>query len=453
MPAVGVIGAGVSGLAAAHRLAGLGHDVVVYEAGDRAGGVVRSERRDGFLAELGPNSFADSGGPAAELISEVGLDGRRVEADPAARRRYVVRGGRPVPLPLSPPALLGSRLFSLRGKLAILREPFVPAAPADRDESVAAFVRRRFGAELLEYAAGPFVSGVYAGDAEALGVRYAFPKLHALELEHGSVLRGLVAGRRGGGAGGRRAPVLVSFRDGLQELPDALARGLGARVRLRAPVLGARREGSGWIVRTGGAESRHDALVLAAPAHALASLELAAPEGARLGALAGIPHPRVAALVLGFRRDEVDHPLDGFGMLVPAVERRRILGVIFSSTLFPGRAPGGHVTLTMFIGGIRHPELAVDDAEALTATAMPDLRDLLGVRGTPAFRTHACWPRAIPQYVVGYQRFLDAFAAIEEANPSLSFAGTARGGVALGDALRSGLDAAQRLQLQLALHS
>jgi oxygen-dependent protoporphyrinogen oxidase len=446
MPTVGVVGAGVAGLAAAYRLMRLGHDVTVYEASDRAGGAVRTERRDGFLAEHGPNSMQAPTGAVAQLISELGLAERQVEANPMARKRYVVRNGRLQALPFSPRALLTSPLFSTRAKLALVMEPLASSPPPDGDESIAGFVRRRFGQELLDYAAGPLVSGIYAGDPEVLSVRHALPRIHGYEREYGSVVRGAM---KAGGRAGREAPVLMSFRDGMAELTDRLATALDARVRIASPVSRVRRSEHGWTIEAAAGEEQHDAVVLAAPAHALSQLRFEAPQGDRLAQFAAIPHPPVATLGLGFRRADVAHPLDGFGMLVPAVERRGILGVVFSSTLFPGRAPDGHVTLSVFAGGMRQPGIAALDLDALQELALRDLRELLGVRGAPVFRAHARWARAIPQYVLGYDRFTAALDALETANPTLRFAGSYRHGVALGDALRSGLDAADALRARL----
>ncbi|MGH7519575.1 MAG: protoporphyrinogen oxidase, partial [Gemmatimonadales bacterium] len=250
MPTVGVVGAGVAGLAAAYRLMRLGHDVTVYEAADRTGGTVRTERRDGFLAEHGPNSMQAPTGTVAQLLRELGLDERRVEANPLARRRYIVRDGRLQALPVSPPALLTSRLFSTRAKLALVMERLTPSTPPDGDESIAGFVRRRFGQELLDYAAGPFVSGIYAGDPEALSVRHALPRIHALEREYGSVVRGAMKAGRG-------APALMSFRDGMAELTDRLAAALGARVRIANPVSRVRRGEHGWTIDAAAGAAPH----------------------------------------------------------------------------------------------------------------------------------------------------------------------------------------------------
>jgi oxygen-dependent protoporphyrinogen oxidase len=452
MASVGVVGAGAAGLAAAYQLTRFGHEVTVFEASGRAGGCVRTEHRDGFLAELGPNTMQSPGGSVAGLLREVGLDTRAITASPVARTRYVVRGGIPRPLPLSPPALLVSPFFSVRAKLALLTEPLA-AAPPRGDESIAAFVRRRFGQEFLDYAAAPFVSGIYAGDPETLSVRHALPRIHALEREHGSVLKGAIKAARRVSEAARAGPTLISFPSGLGELTERLARELSRRVRLASAVTRVRRTERGWALETADGTSNYQAVVLAAPAHALAELPIHAPEGERVRLLGEIPHAPVATLVLGFRREDVKHPLDGFGILVPAVERRRVLGVVFASTLFPGRAPEQHVSVAVFRGGVRQPELHSLDDEAGEALVLGELRDLLGVRGEPVFRAHARWPRAIPQYVLGYDRFVAALEAVESANPALRFAGSYRQGVALGDALRSGLEAADALHARLPAHN
>ncbi len=445
---VAVLGGGVAGLAAAYRLSTQAHTVTLYEAGTRVGGVVRSERRDGYLAEAGPNSLSEPDPSVRGLLDELGLTSRQVEAAPAASNRYIVRDGRLVALPRSPSGLLTSRAFSAWAKIGLLREPFVAAGDPSRDESIADFVSRRFGRELLDYAAGPFVGGIHAGDPAALSMRHAMPRLFALEQEHGSIFRGVLARRRaaraGGGAASEAPGRSVSFPDGMAEIPNALARRLGDRVRTGAPVEAIVPDGAGWMVRVGGGERRYDAVVCATPAHAFGGLRLGGEAGGRLAELAAIPYAPVAVVVLGFRRDEVAHPLDGFGALVPAVERRQLLGVLFSSTLFPGRAPDGFVTLTAFVGGARQPELAALDPDALVSLVRRELEDLLGARGQPTFRQVVAWPRAIPQYVLGYERWLAVMDDVETANPGLFLAGSYRGGIGLGDALRSGLEAARR---------
>jgi oxygen-dependent protoporphyrinogen oxidase len=239
---------------------------------------------------------------------------------------------------------------------------------------------------------------------------------------------------------------LISFRNGLQELTDALARELKTDVRLRAPVTQIRTGQRGWTVGAAfQAPDVYDAVIFAAPAHALDDIDLDLTGAERLGTLTSIIHPPVAVLALGFSREQVAHPLDGFGFLTPEVERRRVLGAIFSSTLVPERAPAGHVLLTAFAGGTRDPDFVHADPHTLGARVLDELRMLLGIQGEPTFRSVQVWPKAIPQYVLGYGRFKDIAEQAEQNNPGLALAGTYRDGVALGDAIAAGERAASRI--------
>jgi len=445
MAAVAIVGGGLTGLTTAYRLKQRGVRVVVYEASDRIGGSIKSERRDGYLAELGPSSLASPSGLVAGLLSDLGLEASRVTASSSARNRYIVRRGRLARLPMSPAELLTSRLLSNVAKLAIFGEPLVEAGDSPLEESVAAFVRRRFNQEVLDYIVNPFIAGVFAGDPEQLSVRHAVPKLHALERTHGSVMKALVqmmkARRETGGA-----ESVISFRNGLQEIPDAMGRELNSEIRLRAPVTQLRSGPRGWTVGAAfQTPELFDGVVYAAPAHSLDEIDLDLVAAERLSTLSSIFHPPVAVLGLGFRREQVAHPLDGFGFLTPEVERRRVLGVIFSSSLFPERAPAGHVMLTAFVGGTRDPDFVQADPQTLTARVLDDLRPLLGTRGEPTFRTIQVWPKAIPQYVLGYGRFKEIADDVERRNPGLVLAGTYRDGVSLGDAIGSGEQAATRI--------
>jgi oxygen-dependent protoporphyrinogen oxidase len=448
MASVAVVGGGLTGLTAAYCLKQRGSRVVIYEAADRVGGAVRSERRNGYLVELGPSSMSPPPPEVAALLSELGLDSSRVTAATAARNRYIVRRGRLVRLPLTPPELLTSRLLSNSAKLAIFGEPLIETGDSPVDESVAAFVRRRFNQEVVDYVANPFVAGTFAGDPEQLSVRHAMPQLHALERAHGSVMKAYVRmmkARRESREGSAGPVGLMSFRDGLQEIVDALGREVISEVRLRAPVTQLRAGPKGWTVGAAfQTPELYDAVLYAAPAHALDEIDLAFPGGERLSTLSSIVHPPVAVIALGFRRDQVSHPLDGFGFLTPEVERRRVMGVIFSSTLFPDRAPDGHVLLTAFVGGTRDPDFVQSDPQTLTARVLDDLRPLLGIRGDPAFKAIQVWPKAIPQYVLGYGRFKDITEQMEQTNPGLVLAGTYRDGVSLSDAIGSGERAATR---------
>jgi protoporphyrinogen/coproporphyrinogen III oxidase len=446
MGAVAVVGGGLAGLTAAFRLKQQGARVVVYEADDRAGGVVVTERRDGYLADLGPNTMAAPAPALHALLDELELTSALVPASPVARTRYIVKKKRLLPLPMSPQDLLTTRLLSNGAKLAVFGEPLVEAADGALDESVATFVRRRFNQEVLDYIANPFVAGIFAGDPEQLSARHALPRLYGLERTHGSVMKALAGMRSGKREDGAPAGGLFALAGGMQELPDALARALRSEIRLRTPVTQLRAGPKGWTVGAAFQPTElYDAVVYAAPAHAVDELGFDLPGGDRLKTLASIGHPPVGVLALGFRRDEVAHPLDGFGFLVPEVERRHVLGVIFSSALFAGRAPDGHVLLTAFVGGVRNPDLANADLPTLTARVHDDLRALLGATGEPTFRAFRLWPKAIPQYDLTYSRFREIMEETERRNPGLGLAGSYRDGVSVGEAIASGEAAAARV--------
>ena len=455
VPHVIVCGAGLTGLTTAWQLRRSGIDVTVLEASDMVGGVIRTTRRDGYLVEQGPNSCTLTG-ELASLVDALDLTPQLRRAAPQAQRRYIVRNGRALAVPASPLAMIRSPLFSTAAKLRVLAEPFIGRrTDAATDESVAAFVRRRLGTEPLTWAVDPFVSGVYAGDPEQLSVRHAFPRLAAMERDHGSLVRGMIAASRSGRASSpnagpeSRRHTMVSFADGMATLPLALVDDIGpANVMLRTRVVAIGRDEDGLMVTVdlGGAhvDLRADAVVSTLPLHAFSQLALGAAAADAQAALGTIPYPAVVSLALGFRRADVAHPLDGFGCLVPSAEHRRTLGVLFSSTLFDERAPEGQVLLTCFLGGVRQPEIAALSTDALVELVQPELAALLGVTGAPTFVERTVWPRAIPQYNVGHDRAAHAADAIEAIVPGLLVDGQFRRGVSVGDCVASGATIAAR---------
>ncbi len=457
MNSVAIIGGGITGLTAAFRLQQRGIQVTLYEASDRVGGVIRTIEQDGYLAEFGPNTILETSPKIADLIRDLGLEGRKLYSDPHADKRFLVRNRRPVQMPASPAAFFTTPMFSPGAKLRLFREPFIRPSQPDREESVAEFVLRRLGREFLDYAINPLVAGVYAGDPARLSVKHAFPKLHALEQKYGSLIKGQIFGAR---ERKRRAEVSkqnapkVSFAEGLQTLTDTLRQRLGEAVRLNTAATRLQRTSTGWMLalRTGGRENacEHSIVLLAAPAYKLAELPVHDTRAIDLSPLSEINYPPVASVVLGFRREDVAHPLDGFGMLIPQVEGFNILGTIFSSSLFPGRAPTGHVTLTSYVGGMRAPDLALRSESELVDMTVRDLQVLLGLKGRPTFHRHVLYEKAIPQYEVGYGRFKDFMTAVESQAPGLFFAGHYRDGISLGDSLASGHDVAERIEKFLA---
>lgn len=447
---VAVLGGGITGLTAAWHLRQAGYSPVVFERSDRVGGAIGASRCDGWLHERGPNSLLEGDPAVGRFIDEIGLGERRLYAAPAAKQRYICRGGRLVAMPTSPLAFATTPLFSWRAKLGLFGEPWRARGAADADETVADFVRRRLGSEFLDYAVNPFVGGVYAGDPEALSVRHAFPKLQALEQEHGSLLRGALARRNtSGGPKGR----IYSFPNGLSELPHMLAEELRGSIWLETGVEAIQRVADGWQLTLTCANFRTTetfaAVVSALPADALARIAwIGAPQAPLLADLRTIEHPPVVSVFTGYRRQDVRHPLDGFGVLVPQVERRLILGSLFSSTLFPGRAPDDHVALTTFVGGTRQPELARLDDDALLSLVNGELARLVGVRAPHVYAHIQRWPRAIPQYRIGYQRYKEAIATFEAGAPGVFIGGNVRDGISLANCVASG----RRLALAVAAH-
>src|SRR5258708_3393098 len=356
-------------------------------------------------------------------------------------------------MPGSPDGFLTTKLFSLKAKLAVLREPFVPRRSDDKEESIAEFVVRRLGKEFLDHAIDALVAGVYAGDPYQLSVPQAFPKLAQLEERYGSLIKGQILGarerkKRGEVAKDRAAK--FSFDEGLQVLPETLRARLGASVQLNTEVTRITQVQTRWIVEARQAErairAEHSAVLYAGTAYKLAELDLQTRQPLSFTPFSEIHYPPVASVVLGFRREDVEHPCEGFGMLIPRVEGFRILGTIFSSSLFPNRAPAGHLTLTSYVGGERYPDLAILPAEKLFELTCEDLRVLLGVKGKPTFHPPVFYPPAIPQYNVGYGRYKELMTEIEAKAPGLFLAGHYRDGVSLSDSIVSGCNVADRVE-------
>lgn len=439
---IAIIGGGITGLTAAYRLARQGRPFRLFEAASRLGGNIRSERHDGWLLEAGPNSLQLT--PAvSQLLVELGLS--PLTASTEAKNRYIVRKGRPVPAPASPSEFLKSPLFSVTAKLRLLGDLIQRPRKRSDDVSLATFVADHLGSELVDYGLRPFVSGVYAGDAQKLSARHSFPSLWDAERTHGSLIRAQLAAARTKRTRGEPtgpAPI-VSFPDGLETLPHVLATRLPAgSVELNARVTDLvpgkpwklRWERPGLATQT----ETFSAVILALPAAALAALPIGQMGERPLAGLADIEYPPVSSFFLGYKRDQITHALDGFGMLVPPLEHRVALGVLFNSTLFPGRAPAGHVALTVMTGGALRPDLARLEDGPLLTLVRNDLAGLLGVRGDPVFVRRNVWPRAIPQYNLGYERFLDLIARTESAYPGLLIGGHVRDGISVPNCLAAG---------------
>ena len=436
---VAVVGGGIAGLTAAWALLQEGIEVVLFEASNRVGGAIQTRSKDGFLVECGPNALMDTHPQITQVADALGL--KRILASQAAKKRFIVRDGQPIALPDSPLKFFTSNAFSRRAKFRLLQEPFISSCSSSQ-ESLSDFVRRRLGQEFLDYAIEPFVGGVYAGNPDLLSTRYAFPKLYALEANYGSLIRGAILGA---GARKKRAEraskdaAMFSFPEGLEMLPCRLAEQLGCRVQLNSPMERVEHLPDGkWRVN-GDVFSE---VILSLPAHQIARLSLPFDPQS----FSRLDYPPLATLSLGFPVSKGTHPLDGFGMLIPRVENRFLLGILFLSTLFPGRAPEGMVLLTMFAGGVQFPERAKLSPEKMEQQARKDLADLLGIQTEPVFRYHQFHAQAIPQYNVGYGDFLAEIEALEQAYSGLYFAGSYRGGISVGNTMQTALETAQKIK-------
>lgn len=446
-PKTCIIGAGISGLARAWQLKRHGGDCTVLEQSALPGGAMRSVREGDYLAEEGPNSILlNSLEIEAFLDSIPGLEASIIEALPEANKRFIVRGGKPHAVPTGPLSAITTPLWSFAGKLRVLKEPFIKAAPTDGEESVADFVRRRLGDELYRYAINPLVGGIYAGDPEKLSLPHAFPKLHALDQNHGGLIRGGIAKMRAARAnkGPKPRKRIISFKDGMAELPEKLAAALGESLHTAVSINSIRKSGEQWTVAWSSPdgtviEDTFDQLILTAPAHRLAHLPFESALQSELRKLDAVDYPPVSVISFGFKRADVTHPIDGFGALVPECEDHKILGVLFPSSLFPKRAPEGEVLLTVFVGGERQPECASADTETLKRTVLPELEQLLGIHGEPTFVHHKHWDKAIPQYKLGYGAQLAEMERIEQSNPGLHLAGNYRTGISVTYCLEAAL--------------
>jgi oxygen-dependent protoporphyrinogen oxidase len=440
-----VVGGGISGLSCAYRLRQLGIPVELFEAASATGGLMNTALRDGFLFESGPQSF--QGTPLLlQLIRELKLEGDLCKGDNKSPR-YVLRHGRMQKIAMSPQALLASSFLSAGSRWKIASEPFRRTTPPTEDESIAAFVRRKFGHEILEYLVSPFVSGVYAGDPEKLSLRAAFPSLEEWEREYGSVIRGAAKSRKDSASEG--PPPLCSFRRGVVALTWALATALGPDVTPKSPVaavLPSQTEGGGFTIRfENGMHRSAAAVILAAPAYTASHIVQTLDVGLAQ-TLSGIPYTSVAVYAAGYRNKQASMPPNGFGLLIPRSENHRTLGIVFNSSLFPGRAPEGHFTITSFLGGAMDTALLDQSQGQIEAIAIKDSSTILGITGEPV--NSALWrhPKALPQYNLGHGHIVAALREGERANPGLFFSGNYLEGPSIGKCVERAFKTAEAVR-------
>ncbi len=453
---VAVAGAGIAGLAIAHRLADA-HDVTVFERAAGPGGKIRTERRDGYLFDWGPNGFLSNAESLRILVDELDLTGELVGAVPAAAARFIYRAGRLHRVPASPVQALATTLLSGRGKVRALGEVFVRRADrADDnhdDESFYAFVERRLGSEVAARAASPALLGITGGDAHTTSLDAVFPRLRALEREHGSLTRALLATmRRANRRAGDARPRLSTFNGGgIERLVARLAQRLGARLRNGFTVAGVSQNGDGWELRYTSAPNgtvtteTFDRVVLALPAYDAA--ELAGALDAALAAeLRAISYAPMRVVGIAYRKEDLPAPLDGFGFLAARDSDVRILGAIYTSTIFPWQAPPGVAYLRVFLGGAVDPDSATLDSPSAQAIVRNDLRTTLGITAEAIEYHETLWPRAIPQYDLAHRARVRRIDARLAAFDGLALAGNAYRGPGLADTVADAFDVAAKVE-------
>ncbi len=465
MKKVAIIGAGISGLSTAFTVerlateAGLDVEVTVFERDERTGGKIWSIKEEGYLCEWGPNGFLDSKPMTLELCDQLGIRDQLERSNDNARKRFIYSGGILNRLPENGPMFLKSKLISWPGKIRLAQEFIRPKRTDGVDETLADFARRRLGDEALNKLIGPMVSGIFAGNPETMSLKSCFPRIHELEQEYGGLLKAMMllakkkkaevkAGKQVASAAGPGG-VLTSFVGGIQELTDGTVKEIKGEIRTGQSVAGLKKIDCGWELRlVDGSSFDAEIVVSAAPAHVLKELTLTL-DGELSELLAGIPYAPMNVICFGYEQDKVSRDLDGFGYLIPKKEGCAILGTLWDSSIFPHRAPQGHVMLRSMMGGATTPEaIALSDAEVKQRT-MAELKKIMGIEAEPDFVRIFRHQRAIPQYVVGHAERLLAIDERLKKHPGLILTGNSYLGIGLNDCVNAAYKAADQVRSYL----
>jgi oxygen-dependent protoporphyrinogen oxidase len=447
-----IIGAGISGLTTAYLLNKKGFDVTVLEKKKDPGGSIETVMEKGFLFDRGPNSALETTPLIGEIIEDIGLKDQLTYANREANKRYILRSNQLHPLPMSPPALIGTKLFSAKAKFRLLAEPFIGRSQDGYYQSIAEFVKRRLGKEFLDYAINPFVAGVYAGNPEDLSVKSAFPKLYELEEKYGGLIVGTIRGireRKKRAEKSKQSAKLFSFKNGMQTLPNAIASYLGEKVIFFSEVKSIAKTGKGFLINYDNAGQKNSiecsSIISTVPAFVAAEIFKDWDERL-INHLKEIYYPPVLVLYLAYKKTDIGQPLDGFGFLIPAKERKSYLGAIWSSVIFPNRTDENKATFTLFVGGARDPEVGTVDKDILINKVKKEFEQIMKISGEPVFQTYRYWSKAIPQYNIGYIEHEKYFDEFERNNPGFFLSGNYRGGISVGDCIKSAGEIVKRFK-------
>jgi oxygen-dependent protoporphyrinogen oxidase len=435
---VAVVGAGISGLCVAYRAHKAGAEVTLFDALDRVGGNIHTVKNGPYMCEYGPNSLM-ANGEIFELVGDLALQHKILETKPAAKKRYILRDGKPVALPGSVVQGLTTKAFSVGGRLRILKEPFI-SSTTSAIESVYDFVERRLGREMADYAIDPFVSGIYAGDPRKLSLTNAFPKFHNLEATSGGFIRGALWGKPVPAKPvPEGSPRMFSFEGGMQTLVDEISGGF-VDLRLETPVESFVRQNGGYAVNG----EKFDGVALCTPARATSRL-IEALDTDAANEIGSVYYPPIAVVYASYKKEQVRVDPNGFGILIPGVEKRDILGALFTSSVFDGRAPEDEHLFTIFIGGSRRPELCDNDDDKIFDIATSELASIMRITGAPVFTDIKRWERSIPQYNIGYEKVTAAVERVQDQNPGLVVCSNFYKGIAVGECVKNSITATQRL--------
>jgi protoporphyrinogen/coproporphyrinogen III oxidase len=446
-----VLGAGISGLTIAYWLKKAGHKVTILEACIEPGGTMQSQRRGKLLIDYGPNSGLETTPLIGELVTDLNLQDEIIYANDKAKKRYILKKDQLFPLPTSTSAFLKTKLFSTRAKLNLLLEPFKSKSKDGYNQSISRFVVRRLGKEFLDYAVNPFVSGIFAGNPDRLSVKSALPRLYRLEEEYGSLIKGMIKGakeRKKNPEKSKQTARMFSFRDGMQTLPIALANAMSNELELQCEVEKiTKTDGSyeiSYLHKKKKNQAKADAIVSTLPAYV--AKDVFKDFGKQLyNHFNRIYYPPVAVLYLVFDQKEVKRALDGFGFLIPAMEQKKFLGAIWSSTLFPQRADDKQATFTLYIGGTRNAQIFSMKEEVMVNQVLIEFKKIMKIDADPLHWYIKKWSRAIPQYNLGYHEHELYFDQFENENPGLFLAGNYRGGVSVGDCIKNSKEVADKV--------
>jgi protoporphyrinogen/coproporphyrinogen III oxidase len=437
-----IIGAGISGLTTAFLLNKFGYDVTVLEKKKEPGGSIETVSENGFLFDKGPNSALETHPLIGQLVEELNLTDQLVYANKEANKRYILRDNQLHALPMSPPAFIKTKLFSSGAKLRLMAEPFKGRSKDGYYQSISEFVTRRLGKEFLDYAINPFVAGVYAGNPEELSVKSAFPKLYELEEKYGGLIVGTIRSikeRKKRAEKSKQSAKMLSFKDGMQVLPKAIAKHLGKKVKFLSEVTEIKKADSKFKVNFSQEGENQiincDKIISTIPAFAASNLFTPFDSGLEKH-FNEIYYPPVLVLYLSYKKESIGRPLDGFGFLIPSKEKKSFLGAIWSSVIFPNRSLENIAAFTLFVGGARNPEIGSIDKEILIEKVKKEFQEIMKISGQPVYQAYKYWSKAIPQYNIGYiehERYFDEF---EKKNPGIYLSGNYRGGISVGDCIK-----------------